>query len=1709
MLKNLLNYKIIEKIDESMHATIYKAQLKNDPNHKVVIKKIKRQFITAGLSDYLKQQIDYFSGLHLQSGIQPILINPTHELIFLVQPWVPGLSLSDFLRVHTEFDLKNSLTLIISLLKQIEERHKAGFIHKSIKPSNIIVQLDDNSVQLIDDIRILDINQISHFVYQENFKHNTLPYISPEQTGRIKQEVNYSTDLYSLGIVFFQCLTRKVPFYDNDPIAIIHSHLAETPCSATAINPDTPAIISKIIEILLQKAPEKRYQTATGVIYDLEQCLQQLQQDHKVADFPLKQKDYSNRITIPSLLVGRDSQKQQLLAEHALTCSGAFRAAFISGLSGIGKTRLIQELQLPIVTHASYFTAGKFDQFKKHIPYSTLIQAWKNLVKLFLTEDEQRLIYWQQRISSALGEHGQLMIDLVPNLELIIGSQPPIKELPPIESRNRFNLIASKFLACLSSAEHPLTLFIDDLQWCDGATFDLIERIFNTPEEYPYLYLIGAYRHNEVDKSHRLSYLIEKIKSIPFPLLEIRLNSLTIHDVNQMTAYILNTYPTRTEALSELIYQTSTGNPLFVNESLRWLHSYKHLRLNYKGIWTWDDSQLRHTAIPSTALDLFKDKINKLSSETRQLLAIAACLGANFYAADLALVACVTLDELYLMLHESFSQNILLRDKDCLLFFHDQVQAAAESFIDEQEKKQVHQTIAQALIKAVGAKADLTHLDNIFSIVEHLLAGRMENASDADKKQEAEYNYAAGIVAMNALAMDNANFFFQQSKLLFPCPDWTQHYSFLFNLYKHLARTEMAIGNQLASEALLDTLIENSRNDLDRIDCLYEQTTGLSSMGNFKEAIKLGNIGLQFFHRDIPDNDQLALQKAQTIIEKIHGTQEDIWQKILTLTPSNERATKIETGIYSELIPDYYLAGMVPQLYLSAIQSTENCLAGGVDETVIYGFSMVGLYLQQQGQYSMSFRYEDLGLALAERYPDTFGATKGINGILWTNMHNRHDSAHIIDQCEKNIHRGKVCGDLYNAGLSYGPYIWHLIHQGADQKKIEKVSKECIHFSKKFNLSLSLGLAESAIAGWIDPMVLGKKSYSKQELTKKIQLWEEKKHVVSIGGYYTLQGISQHYLGNYPCSANFLSLAEPYLRGLSDNILNRLWYVFRYITSLRLQYPPEKEEQIILDDCLAKVKTWAALGPILQPYLSLMMLEKSFCLHDFSHTRCLCLDSIDSANQLNFTLLEGFFYERTGQLLLAHQHPKAICYLEQAVSAYQQCFASVKAKQLIEQYDLTIANSDERTETTIAQQLDVNYLLQATREITQQRDFNTLLITILQAVMQRLGARSAFLFVVQNNHLQLVAKGEKQDKILVQLADQEVINTSDLSLAIANYVYRTATMLALDNASKNSNFVADKVVQEQQLKSVLCIPLILHQQVLGVLYFENKLISAIFTEKQIEQAKLLTAQAAIALQNMIYFNEVKHNEQEIRVLNKTLEQRVEQRTEELNKANEELKNFAYVVSHDLKAPLRAINQLANWISEDYANSFDEEGQEQMRLLRNRAKRMHDMIDGILQYSRVGRLKEQEELIDIVQLIHDVIDFLAPNHSINISLSGQFPVIMGEKLRVFQVFQNIIDNAIKYNDKETGFIDISCVENIQEWQFCIADNGPGIATQYQHKVFQLFQTLKPKDQTESTGIGLSLIEKIVLNWHGRIWIESDGKHGSKFIFTLPKNSEDNK
>jgi len=508
----LPNYKIIEKLAESRQTVVFKAYHQKNPDRLLALKVLK----TISLSEYkeaqFRQKIEHLRVLKDPLIITPIEFAAKDGICFIAHDFFDGTPLNKLTEAHTGFRPDIFFTIACQLARALDKAHEAGIIHGGVKPHNILVNPGTLDIRLIDFFSVVDVRDVSHFIYDRSFIRETLSYTSPEQTGRISHMVGFSSDLYSLGIVFYEMLTRRLPFLSGDPLELIHSHLAEEAPLVNELNPDIPPVLSKIIAKLMLKEPEKRYQSSNGLLADLLLCRDEYSATGIIREFPLDSLVRTQKVTFSSKMVGRNREAGIVLEEYEQVARGAFRSLFISGLSGIGKTRLLQELQKPIVKRKGYFTSGKFDIYHKNIPYSSLVQAFRNLIRAFLTESNERVALWKKRILQAVGQNGKLLTEIIPELELLIGPQPVVKQLPPVESLNRFHDLSGRFLGCLASESNPLTLFIDDLQWCDTASFNFLAYLFDNYMDYPYLFFLGAYRHNEVDSSHHLAGLIRKAK---------------------------------------------------------------------------------------------------------------------------------------------------------------------------------------------------------------------------------------------------------------------------------------------------------------------------------------------------------------------------------------------------------------------------------------------------------------------------------------------------------------------------------------------------------------------------------------------------------------------------------------------------------------------------------------------------------------------------------------------------------------------------------------------------------------------------------------------------------------------------------------------------------------------------------------------------------------------------------------------------------------------------------------------------------------------------------------------------------------------------------------------------------------------------------------------------------------------------------------------
>lgn len=1454
-LPQLQSYSVTENLGKSLWAKVYKGFHKYAADEQLVLK-----FILNGeeKSRHLRQKIQRLKVLHDPRVCTPVDLVSDGDTLVIIQPWFAGQTLNDW-TVQQKLSLTDFFSVVCELVETLQSVHEAGITHGGIKPHNILVQPGTLTIRLTDFITPLDIRDVSHFIYDPKFVRDTLAYTSPEQTGRINHRVDFSTDLYSLGIVFYELLSGNLPFFSTDPLELIHSHLAEDAPKIHEINANIPRQLSEIVAKLMLKQPEKRYQSPAGLLADLIRCRDEFLATGNVPDFPIGLRDSNRRVTFISKMVGRHEESTLIQQYYDEVVQGNFRSIFISGWSGIGKTRLIQELQQPLVSHRGYFTSGKFDQYQKNIPYSSLIQALRNLMRIFLTESDSQVAQWKDKILSALESNGQVITNVVPELEFIIGPQSDVVNLPPVEARNRFNNLFGRFLACLASEENPLILFIDDLQWCDIATFDFLQNIFANHHDHPHLFLMGAYRHNEVDTSHPLTKLLRNIREDKGPLAEVRVGPLSDDDCHEMVAYILDSTLENTVNLSQFIAHLTEGNPLFVSESLAWLNNEHLLHLNAQQQWQWDMNKIRETRMPATVVEMFSTKVKGLPSDTLHILSHCACMGNRFTAQELVQVLEIDLITLFERLKPVLRLGLLLENKSDLQFVHDRVQEAVLNGLDGQERPVMHWRIGNRLLEDVVIDSSIESHDNLFTIAAHLNRGRPLTMDEAATYRLVNINYHAGNKAIGALATDAANEFFQIAHSYLPSSSWDQAYELTYRIFQRLAKTNLMCGQYESSEALLNQLIEHAVSDLDKAEALAEQTTSLSSFGNFIQAISTANRGLAYFEESISEDEVEANKRTHALMLKIEE-QGDVWSKILDIPFTQERKDKIELAFYSELIPDLYMTGLVPQLYLSAAQSTLHCLEGGMDESVIYSFSIMGLNLGEQEQFELAFKYEDLAHELCTRHPNTFGATRGINGIVWCNMHSRSHPAAIVEYAQNGIQFGKNCGDLYNAGLSYGPLMWSMQAQGKNLRLIEEKAEECLQFSKKNQLSFSVALAEAVLAGWVAPMKAG---YQPAPMEEKLAQWAEHNYVAASGSYFALLAFSQYYLGDYNATAVSLKAVERYLHGLTDNILKRLWYVFRVLNRLRL---PEKltwlEVEAEIAPLLQKITTWASFGPLLRPYLALIHAEIAYAQGNAREARNLYLDAIAEAELQDYDLLSGHLYERLGDLMGDKWLGKADVYYAEARRIYFTCRAdNNSAKLQIDDNDglksyarrskdstVEIASSDIAEPDTLPN-LDINYLMKSSLAMSAEIDLTQLLQKIMNVVLESSGAQHGYLLIKQQDNLFIraekhVGKTSLPNKHLYLLTEAH-----DVCQEIARYVLNTKEKVVLTDARSEGNFQNASEVQLLGLRSVMCLPVIKQARMVGVLYLENRLSDGVFTPEKIGMTELLTSHAAISLEN--------------------------------------------------------------------------------------------------------------------------------------------------------------------------------------------------------------------------------------------------------------------
>ncbi|AFZ60621.1 AAA family ATPase [Anabaena cylindrica FACHB-243] len=1754
MLK-IPSYQIHTKIHESNNSQVYRGIRELD-NLPVIFKILKKDYPTPEEITRYKLEYEIMHGLTISGVIKAYDLQQLQSTFVIIVEDFGGESLEKIL-AKRKFTLTDFLHLAIQITKILGEIHTANIIHKDINPANIVLNLETNQIKIIDFGIATALPRETLTIKNPTTLEGTLAYISPEQTGRMNRSLDYRTDFYSLGATFYQLLTHGLPFVTSDALELIHYHLALEPVPPHLINPEIPVVVSELVLKLLAKTAEDRYQSAWGIKTDLEQCLIQLQQTKRVESFILAQHDISDNFHIPEKLYGRERDVEMLLAAFARVTGiqkssqiNAIEMLLIAGYSGIGKSAFVQEIYKTITRSRGYFIAGKFEQYQRNIPYFAIAQAFNSLIKQLLTESELQLINWREKLLAALGSNSRVITQVIPALELIIGNQPDVPTLLPAEAQNRFHQVFQKFICVFTQSQYPLVIFLDDLQWADTASLKLLQMLTTATVEQSLL-LIGAYRDHEVNASHPLIRMVAEIQQENGVVNQLFLDPLQLPAINQLIANTLRCQPEDVLPLAELVQAKTNGNPFFINEFLKSLYAEKLLEFDrQKGNWQWSIEQIQERGITDNVVDLLVLKIQKLSLQTQRLLQLSACIGNRFDLETLAVTAELSLQKTAQKLGDAIAQGLILPLSNAYKsvelkvplpsnspaieykFVHDRIQQAAYSLIPESDRQMIHWQVGQCLWQKTSPE-QLQH--KIFDITNQLNQGQKLIKTQSEQKNLSQLNLIAGEKAKTSTAYDAAFTYLQTALDLLTTDSWQTNYDFTLTLYSATAEAAYLSGNFEQVEPLFQQVVDHAKTLLASLKVYDVKIQTYVAQNQLLEAIQISlqllkQLGVHLPMQPTSEHIQPAL--SATASKLANRPIENLIDLPIMSEPEVLAAMQLLTSICASA----FLA--VPPLFLLIVLKMVDLLVEYGNMMLApfayaaYGIILCGVVFEieagyQFGQLALSLLHHLDAKPIQAR--TLFAVSNQIN--VW--------KTHLREslQSHQNCYQvGIDQGDLEFAGYAAMHFCAYSFAVGQPLDELQLQLNHYHQAVKKIKHSAGIHFVEicwqtvlNLIQEVPNPGILSGQAYD--ETIRLPQMQQTNFH----GGlfYFYLNKLFLCYLfdnTNQAMSATGSAyanavIAQEYLPAMTGAALVAIFKFYDSLSRLAVyaNADPQQRSELLqqVAENQAKMQHWAHHAPMnYQHKWYLVEAERYRVLGRFKKAMKAYDRAISLAKKNQYLQEEALANELAARFYLEQDLITiATIYLQDARYGYLRWGATAKVRDMQRRYPQLLELQSEPTEThrfnttesssTKLAALDLETVLKASQAISATGSaystevlLDQLLGKLMTILIENAGAQTGYLILQTQDEWRIEAISSI-DNGKVELIHPD--NIPCLPTSLINYVVRTQESIVLGHAIQEGNFQSEPWIIYHQSKSILCTPLLNQGKFTGIVLLENNLTTNAFTPERIEIINLLSTQAAISIDNARLLQQQEKLNQSVCQLNAELEERVTQRTAQLQAVNKALESFSYSISHDLRAPLRAIDGFSRMIQEDYGEQLDAEGNRYLKVVRDNAKRMGQLIDDLLNLSRLDRKEMSKQPVLVNELIQQVLSDLAPEWSgreIEFAIAD-LPNCQADLSLLTQVWINLLSNAIKYTSyKSIAHIEVGYEVMDGEGVYLIRDNGSGFDMQYADNLFGVFQRLHREQDFEGTGIGLAIVQRIIQRHGGHIWVEAAVDQGATFYFTLP-------
>ena len=1357
-------------------------------------------------------------------------------------------------------DTSTVLRIAVAVSAALRRVHEQGLIHKDIKPANLLVDAAGDGRAWISGFGIAGmLPREQQLPRPPEVIAGTLAYMSPEQTGRMNRSIDMRSDLYALGVTLYELLTGTLPFSATDPVELIHCHIARQPTAPSSIVGSVPIQLSTIVMKLLAKTAEERYQTAAGLETDLRHCLSAWEKTGQIEPFPIGIQDASHHLLIPEKLYGRENEVSTLLAAFDdMAKSGQPSLVLVSGYSGIGKSSVVNELHKVIVLPRGIFVSGKFDQRMRDIPYATLAQAFQGLVRQILTGGETEIRNWRASILQAVGSHGILLTDLIPELIQLIGDQPQVPIISPSEAQLRLQTVFQRFVSVFARAEHPLVIFVDDLQWLDPATLVLVEYLMTSPDTQ-YLLLIGAYRDNEVNFDHSLMSSVDVIRKSGVPIHELVLTPLSVEHINQLLCDALRHEKIEVRPLARLVSRKTGGNPFFVVQFLTSLAEEGLLKFDAGSrSWHWDLDGIEGHSYTENLVNLMISRLRRLAPATQEALTQLACLGSHVDHPTLAMVHRGSEAILHASFRAAAYAGMIYSRGEEYRFLHDRIQEAAYALMPTESRAECHLQIARRFLSGLTQQEIA---EKIFDIVNHLNRGATVLVGWAEKEEGARLNLQAGLKAKASLAYVSASSYLSAGLAILGEQGWVKSYELTHNLCFELADCGLLCSDFDGTERRISEMLSKSRNPVERAEAFRMKVVLLLMQGQNAEAIETAFSCLQMFGLSLPEQptEHDVEQEYEALLQDLGGRS---IESLLELPLMQNAEMLVVTNVLERIgLAAYFHAPLLS--HLIACRSARLGLQHGNNEFVTLALSGVGLMSGPiLGHYEDGERFCRVAVECAERhgFPAQVGANVTLQmALIWTGPLGR-----ALDHLERAIQIAEATGEVLYSCIAKEHRLTDLIAKGDALHRIWQESSISLAFVErvKFRQCIDIILSTRSFISALRSQSTERTLVDGSDIAGNPR---ESEVPVAVCFDRILQ-LQRHYLLGNPSKA--LELAEdvkPLLVSARPHIQFVDYCLYHSLALAEVLPSATPQAQIEYRQDLAKhLRTFEQLAKLCPD----TFLHKTYLVaaeisriegRDVDAMR-LYESAIHSSTERGFVQDQGVSNEAAFRFYLARGFGKvAQTYLREARDCYLRWGALAKVEQLERAHPELARLPGQWNSPTIETpvgDLDIAAVVRMSQAVASEIVLEKLIEKLLVIAMEHAGADRGILILTRDLRAHFTAEAKSGIGAVSVNLFSDPTAVPEYPAQIVQLVLHSGEAVILDDARRDAVFASDPYIRAKRIRSLLCLPLVKQGTLIGIVYLENRLASHAFTPARTEVLKLLSSQAAISLENARLYSDL-------------------------------------------------------------------------------------------------------------------------------------------------------------------------------------------------------------------------------------------------------------